>query len=227
MKAFPLIALTLCAAPLAAQEFAPKLDGRVVLFLEAIQPAEYIVDNPATGDVKDQAGAQMGIGVRFIGEMAIAPGFYYELGGRLDSASNFDINGPVGSGGTLNTTNMKFTYSYWMAGAAYMKGFGNFTLGGHLEARGEALTVSGSYSKNGGPDTPVYCGNTYLRPWLRLSGDYTFGSGRYRTVVGLEGAVALLRMSQDTINPPEYMDKRTLNSMAPHFSAAFYAGVRF
>lgn len=227
MKALSLIALSLCAVPLAAQDFAPKLDGRIVLFVEAIQPAEYIVASTSAGNVYDQAGGQVGIGVRFMGEMAMAPGFYYELGGRLDSGSNMDINGDVGGGVTLNTKKMKFTYSYWMVGAAYMKTWGDFTLGGHLEARGEALHLDGTYTVNGGSEIPMEVGNTYLRPWARLSADYTFGSGRYRTVVGIEGAVALLRMSQDTIAPPEFMDKRTLNSMAPHYSASVYVGLRF
>lgn len=228
MKAFPLIALTLCAMPLAAQDFTPKLDARAVLFLEGIQPSQFTVASiPGAGDIKDKAGSQMGLGFRFLSEIVSAPGFYFEIGGRLDSASNMGINGNVGGGVSLNTTKLKFSYSYWMVGAGYMKTMGNLTIGGHLEGRGEALHLSGTYTVNGGAETAVEIGNTYLRPWARFSADYTFGSGKYRPVVGIEGSVALTRMSQDTINPPEYMDKRTLNSMAPNVSGAVYAGLRF
>lgn len=238
MKTLPILVATLCCGALSAQEYTQKLDGRVILFGEVVRPAQFTLASVAGGDAKDQADAQVSLGVRFIGEIAMAPGFYYELGGRTESASNLLTNGDVGGGVTLNATQMRISYSYWMVGAAYMKTFGRMTLGAHLEARGEAIRAVGTLvASQAPPKRSADVGNTYLRPWVRLSADFTLGSGTYRPILGVEGAFALTRMTQVEVDPAlgaptgtgdGYMfSKRTLNSMAPRFSGGVYAGIRF
>lgn len=233
MKTLPILVATLCCGALSAQEYTQKLDSRIVLFGEVVRPAQFTIASVA-GDAKDQADPQVSLGVRFIGEIAMAPGFYYELGGRAESSSNLLTNGDIGGGVTLKATQMRISYSYWMVGAAYMKTFGRMTLGAHLEARGEAIRGVGTLIVNPGlvteTKTTADVGNTYLRPWVRLSADFTLGSGKYRPILGVEGAFALTRMTQVDVDPTlsSYVfSKRTLNSMAPRFSGGAYAGIRF
>jgi hypothetical protein len=222
VKISSILLMTLATGALMAQE-APKLDGRVQVFAELYRPAQIVVaQNP--NNIDDQPTRQTGVGFRFMGELAAHPGFYYELGGMFDGSSNFSLNQP----GVLNLTQLKVTDSYWSLGAAYMGQFGNVTLGGHLEGRGEYLRIQGQAVVNGNT-VSVSQGTTYLRPWVRGSADYTFTSiGRdSHPYLGVEGSYAITRTSQTA--PPDFtnMDNRTLDALAPRASAAIYAGIRF
>jgi len=168
-----------------------------------------------------------------MGELASAPGFYYELGGKFDSSSHFKFNGtvPGSSGATVDMQNVKLTDSYWSLGAAYEFILQDtLSLGAHLEARGEYLQLAGQVSSSIVPTYEYSQTTTYLRPWVRLSGDYTFlGAGHMlRPFVGVEGAVAITKTTQtETPNLGGPIDGRTLKAMAPRYSYAAYAGVRF
>jgi hypothetical protein len=214
--------MTLAAGALVAQD-APKLDGRVQVFAELSRPAQIVVAQPS-GYLYDQPSRQTGFGLRFMGELASHPGFYYEVGGKFDSSSNFSINTS-----NVNLTAVQVTDSYWSLGAAYMGQIGDhLTLGGHLEGRGEHLVVSGQAVVNGNA-LSVNQGTTYLRPWVRGSADYTFTSigQNNHPYLGVEGSYAITRTSQTVVPDFSNMDNRNLCSLAPRASAALYAGIRF
>ena len=223
MKISSILMITLAAGALAAQD-APKLDGRIQLFAELYRPAQIVVAQ-SPGDIKDQPGRQTGVGLRFMGEVASHPGWYYELGGMLDASSTFSISMP----GVIDLTDVKVTDSYWSLGAAYMGRIGeHLTLGAHLEGRGEYLRVQGEAQVNN-TSYQVDQETTYLRPWIRGSADYTFTSigKENHPYIGLEAAYAITRTSQTRPADFTNMDNRTLDSMAPRASAALYAGIRF
>jgi hypothetical protein len=219
-----LLILALAAGSLAAQD--AVTDRRLQLFLEYSAPTE-ITMAPGT---KDKPKAQTGVGFRFLGEIAGAPGLYYELGGMFDSSSTFRFNGTT-SGGTLDLTNAKLTNSYWSVGAAYLWKLGaSGSFGLHLEGRGEFLRLQGEAAGTYLATTPQSLDHstTYLRPWLRASADVTFAAGKpVRPFVGLDGSFALLKTGQTRV--PDYtdLDDRTVKSLAPRYSGSVYAGVRF
>jgi len=222
VKISSILIMTLAAGALAAAD-APKLDGRVQVFAEIYRPAQI---NVAAG-VDDQPKMQTGVGLRFLGEVASFPGFYYELGGMLDGSSNFTVNN-----GSTNLTDLKVTDSYWALGAAYLARFGErLTLGAHLEGRGEYLRIQGEAVTPTASPSPaqVSQSTTYLRPWVRGSADYTFaGIGRdLHPYLGVEVAYAITKTYQTRTPDFNNMDNRTLNSLAPKASASLYAGIRF
>ena len=227
MNISSILIMGLAAGALGAQE-APKLDGRVQLFAEISRPAQITVAQPSPApDIKDQPKRLTGLGIRFLGEVAAHPGWYYELGGMFNSSSKFTFQGQT-STGSFDLTNIKFTESYWSLGAAYMAGIGeNLTWGAHLEGRGEYLRTNGQAEYQG----TLYDeskATTYLRPWVRGSFDYTFsGIGREQhPFIGLDASYALTQTTQFNGNILT-LDNRTLKSMAPRASAALYAGIRF
>jgi hypothetical protein len=214
--------MALAAGTLGAQE-SPSLDGRIQVFAELSRPAE-IVLSPG---LDAQPNRQTGAGVRFLGELASHPGWYYELGGMFDTSSKFTTS----EGTTVDLTGVKVSESYWALGAAYMGKIGDsLTWGAHLEGRGEYLNISGSAVVNGTP-YQLYQSTTYLRPWVRGSFDYTFANigAKMHPYVGVEGNYAITKTSQTELptNNLPAVDNRTLKSMAPRASAALYAGIRF
>lgn len=233
MKTTSILIMALAAGTLAAQD-EPRLDARFQLFAELAWPAQIVVAQPnASTNINDQPGRQTGIGFRFLGEIAPAPGFYYELGGMFDASSHFTYSGTLPGGATLDMTDAKLTNSYFSLGAAWMPKFGdNVTLGLHLEARGEYLRVQGGVNSSSlGGTVQQDQSVTYLVPWARGSFDYTFGDPgkNLRPFLGVEGGWAILRTSQTRV--PDFtngnLDNRTVESLAPHYSGAVYAGLRF
>jgi hypothetical protein len=69
--------------------------------------------------------------------------------------------------------------------------------------------------------------NVYFRPWARVSLDIKLGGSSFRPLIGLEGAVALVKTSQSQVVPLSALDANTLRAMAPTWSGAVYAGVQF
>lgn len=222
MKIYSVLIMALAAGALGAQE-APRLDGRIQVFAEMSRPAEFTwAQSP---DLKDQPKRQTGAGVRFLGELTSAPGWYYEVGGMLDASSNFTLSAP----GVLDVTNVQVTDSYWSLGAAYLGRIDeNLTWGVHLEGRGEYLRIKGEADVNGTP-YQVDKATTYLRPWVRGSFDYTFtGIGVTRhPYIGIDGSLAITRTSQTGTPNLASFDNRNLQSLAPRASAALYVGIRF
>ena len=221
MKISSILIMALATGVLPAQD-PGHLDGRVQLFMEMYRPAQVVV---ATG-YADQVDRQISGGIRFMGELASARNWYYEVGGMFDGSSKYSLNVP----GVLNLQDVKVTDSYWTLGAGYMNKLGeNGTYGLHLEGRGEYLRVQGQAVVNGfGYNQDA--SSTYLRPWLRGSLDYTFPTVgvNVHPYVGVDGSLALLKTSQTTV--PDLVggiDNRTLRAMAPKAAIAVYAGIRF
>jgi len=209
VKISSILIMALAAGSLGAQD-AAALDGRFQVFVQQDRPSSIVIAQ-TPGNVTDQPKVQTGVGVRFMGELASAPGFYYELGGMLDAVSYFTFN------------------DYWSLGAAYMAKFGEATtLGVHVEGRGESLRVQGN-AVIAGTTTSLDQGTTYLRPWVRGSADYTFtGIGtRVHPFIGLDGAFAVTKTSQTQVPSPGTFDNRNLCSLAPKYSYSAYAGLRF
>jgi len=229
VRSSSILILALAAGTLAAQEAPPNLDRRVQMFAEMSWPTKITVSQ--TFGTTDQPQSQYGIGFRFLGEVASAQNWYYEVGGMLDATSYFSFNGSLPDGSTLNLTDMKFTDSYWSVGAAYIaKPNENISYGLHLEARGEYLRLQGGAAVSG----VIYQqdhSTTYLRPWVRGSVDYTFtGVGKdAHPYLGFDGCLAVLRTSQT--REPDFtnnnMDDRTVKALAPKYSVAVYGGIRF
>jgi hypothetical protein len=231
MKILSTVALFLSAGALFAQAD-QRLEGRIQLFAENSRPvAITVVNSPAA--LKDQPKAMTGVGIRFMGEIASAPNWYYEVGGRLDASSNFTLNGDIGGGNGLDLTAASVSSSYWSLGAAYIfRPVEALSLGLHLEGRGEALSAKGTVYQNLGGAGWTSLGNvdvstTYLRPWVRASVDYSFPVGSRHPYVGFDVSAAITRTEQTQFVSLNLMDNRTLKSLAPNFAAGFYLGVRF
>ena len=208
-----------------------SLDARVQVTGEVSRPSKFAIAQVGGANVEDQAARQTGLVVRFLGELASARGFYYELGGKLENSSKLAMDGLLPDGGTLNATNVKFTSSYWSLGAAYLAAPSeNLAIGLHLEARGEALRLRGTATYVGPQGIVPFTASTtttYLRPWARLSADYSFSIGSLRPYVGVEGALALMKTTQTQILDLASLDNRTLKSMAPTASGSVYLGMHF
>jgi hypothetical protein len=186
-----------------------------------IRPAE-ITLTPGT---TDQPKRSAGFGARFMGEIASARNFYYEIGGKLDSSSNMTYN-QAG----VDLTDIRITSSYWSVGMGYLMPLGPLSLGFHLEGRGEALSATGSiFSTTTGLATgSVNTSTTYLRPWGRVSLDGTFRLGAIRPFVGLDVSATPLKNTQTApLTNPATMDNRTLRSLAPTLAAGVYVGLHF
>lgn len=219
MKTLSTLALALAACTLSAQEVG-ALDARIQAYAELTRPSAFNLSS-AGAPVTDQADRQAGFGLRLLGELPFTNGWYYELGGRFDSSSRLGYNTAA-----MNNTDVTVSYSYWSAGAAYLWNLGPATLGAHAEARGEAIRLQGTQFKDG-TGAQVSQSSTYVRPWVRLSLDFTFGSGGVRPFVGADVATAVTKTNQTVASSLPSMDERSLRSLAPKASATVYAGVRF
>ena len=232
MKILNVLALTLSAGALFAQAPEQELDGRFQIFAEVSRPVAITVVNN-TPPLQNEPSKQTGIGIRFLGEIATAPNWYYEVGGKGSSYSEFTLNGNIGNGTLLDLTSVKVTTSYWSLGGAYMfHPVEALSLGAHLEARGEAINASGPVLQNLSGTGWTTLGNvssstTYLRPWIRVSADLSFHIGDWHPYVGVDFSGAITRTQQTEFVSLDLIDNRTLKSLAPRFAAAFYVGARF
>ena len=228
MKISSILILALATGTLGAQAL-PQLDSRFQVFVERGVMNDLVLAE-AGSQLKDKPGQQTGVGIRFMGELASAPNFYYELGGTVGAATTFSFNGTVpNTSETLDMSGVKFRDSYWSLGVAYLvKPNDAVSLGLHLEARGERLQISGQAVENG-TAVPLGQSTTYLRPWLRPSLDYTFtGIGaKAHPYIGLDGSFALMKTYQTMVPNFTSFDDRSLKTIAPQYDFAAYGGVRF
>lgn len=229
----PILVAALSATALFGQTPSQALEGRVEIFGEFTRPRQVIFGvasvTPAV-EVRDQAESQYnGGGIRLSGELPGTQGWYYMLGGRLESSSKFGFNGVVSGVTTLDMTDVSIRYSYWVVGISKHFDLGSgLTLGVHGEGRGEALSAVGDVFSSGIQVQPsVNTSTTYFRPWLRASFDWTFPRSGVAPYLGVEAAVPLIKTSQSTAVAPTQMTSNTLKAMAPAFSAGIYAGLRF
>jgi hypothetical protein len=234
VKTTSLLVAALAVGSLSAQSASSKLDARVMLFAEMTRPPSIVIDKYNN---KDQADSQWGGGIRFLGEIASAPGWYYELGGKFESSSNLTFNRNSTVGYKLDLTGLRVTQSYWSVGFAYLATSGGFTYGAHLEARGEALGLTGQVFKQDSSLTPpetepsLFCSvntsTTYLRPWGRVSVDYNWKMGSMNPFIGVDGSLALMKTDQTTTPAFRNMDTRTVRALAPRGAFSVYGGFRF
>lgn len=226
MKSISILVALLATAALAAQEDQGPLNARVVVFGETIQTSGVLLGQ----GVKDQAGYQTGAGIRLVGQIDESR-WYWEVGGRFDSSARMETNRDISSTpppNVLDATQTKIHYSYWSIGGAYLLPLGSAVdLGLHLEGRGETINPRGQFSTTNGGVGYIDAHNVYFRPWARVSLDIKFGGGSFRPLIGLEGAVALVKTSQSQVVPLSALDANTLRAMAPTWSGAVYAGVQF
>ena len=231
MKTLSILASALTAASLCAQAPTDNLDVRVHLFGDWSRARQFTYTETNNSEVKDQAEGQAGFGIRFMGELPGTTNWYYEFGGRLESTAKLGFDGavPTGQGNNttqLNTKHISFKYSYWSLGGAYLWNLGaGFDLGLHLEARGEKLSLTGDEVRDGNVSNSVDASVNYLRPWARLSADYTFQVGHARPFVGMDAAVAMTKTSQEKAE--SQIGDRTLKSMAPQAAVSVYFGLHF
>ncbi len=226
MKKLSLLTAALSAGALLGQS--PAGEARIQIFGDFTRPSEQVIAQIGSTGVTDQAKAQTGFGIRFMGELPGTSNWFYQIGGRLESTSKFETNGPVSPGVSVDATDVKFGYSYWVAGISYLWEFGNFSLGTHLEGRGEALSTKGYLFVSGGTGSgPVEHKATYLRPWFRVSGDWSWKAGGTQPFVGLDASVAITKTSQNTVMGLTVIDDRNLKSMAPNASFGIYLGLKF
>ena len=227
MKTLTFLTAALLAAPLAAQSYHQGGESRIQVHGEFSRPREIAIPMNPSGEIKDQAENQVGFGLRFMGELPGLNNWYYELGGRLESSSKYATK-PSAATNNTDTTFLKFKYSYWTVGGAYMWSLSpGLNLGAHLEVRGESLNASGDYSTVTPTLIPVDVSTTYVRPWARLSLDYAFKAAGTSPFIGFDAAVAILKTTQDTGFSPFNWDDKALKSQAPQFSMSVYLGMKF
>ena len=232
MKIASALVFVLAAASLRAEAPPQDLDGRLQLFMEISRPSAFAVAQVNGAYTDDQPGALTGLGLRFMGEVASSPHWYYEVGFKANTSSKLALNGPIGGGTTLDDTGVKFTASYWSIGTAYLyQASDNFALGMHLEGRGEQLSVQGPVQQNQGAGW-VALGSaggtsTYLRLWGRLSADYTFSIGDYRPYLGAEVGYTPMKTAQTQLVQLVAIDPRTVKAISPGSTAGFYLGCHF
>ena len=232
MKIIPALVLVLSAGTLFAQDSTQDLDGRLQFFGEMSRPASIAVANAGSDYTNDQPGRLNALGIRFLGELAASPRWYYEIAATINASSKFGLNGPVVGGALQDDTGVKFTDSYWAIGGAYLYPAGeNVSLGAHLEARGEALGIKGPLQQNPGtgwtPLGTVSDTTTYLRPWVRLSADFSFTVGEQHPYLGVEVAATPIKTSQTQFVQFTQINDRTLKSLAPTTTFSFYFGMHF
>jgi len=219
VKITTVLVAALSAGSLFAQTPVQALDARIQVFGELIRPTSITV----LAGTKDQADSSVGVGIRFMGEIASARNWYYEVGGKLDSSSQMALNT-----GAVDLTDIKITHSYWSLGAGYLAPLGsNVSLGFHLEGRGEALSAQGAIFQNGVITGRVDASNTYLRPWVRVSLDGSWRMGSLRPYVGVDVSGTPVKTSQTQLQALSSMDNRTLRAMAPQVAGSFYLGLHF
>ncbi len=229
--------VALSAATLSAQAPVQALEVRLEVMAEFTQPRQFNSASPAGSGttVHDRAGTMTSGGLRLLGELPGTQGWYYALGGKLEGSSNLDYNGAIpGAGINLRTTDVSIRYSYWMAGISRLWDLGKgLNLGVHGEARGEAISAVGPVYvtyPSGAPAPGSGSANastTYLRPWVRVSIDWTYERKGLRPYFGADLGLPLLKQSQNGVVGLTNIDSNMLKSMAPAASANVYAGLRF
>jgi len=233
VKTITLLTAAMLVTPLAVQVPTHGGESRIQLHGEFLRPSQVIIGNPTpTTELTDQADSQVGFGIRLMGELPGLNNWYYTVGGRLNSPSKFATT-PSSANGYTNTTGIKYNYSYWTVGVGYMWVLTpGLSFGTHLECRGEALSASGDLYTGGTASNPgqpqrVDASATYVRPWGRLSLDYSFKAAGASPFIGLDASVAMLKSTQDKAIPPTYWDDNTVKSMAPQVSFSVYFGLKF
>lgn len=223
MKSLSILAAILATGALCAQERPTELNARVILFGESTQTSAVELGQ----GVKDQAAAQTGAGIRFLGQVTDESRWFWELSGRFSSSANMVTNRDIGGGTILDATKVKIRYSYWSAGAGYLLPLGpSVDFGMHLEGRAETINPAGAYSQSSGGTGTIDTHTVYFRPWVRLSLDFKLKTGSFNTILGGDAGVATLKTTQRAGNLPQ-MDEQTMRAMAPTWSAALYAGFQF
>jgi len=210
------------------------LDLRIQVGVEKCQPRQSnFIPRPAGSPVDDpdlmvQPDEQIAPQIRMIGEMPGTRGFYYELGGRFEGFSPMDYN-RVYDGNLIDARDVEVSYSYFGVGVAYIfAARWGLSLGLHLEGRIERIESSGPIYINEEPSR-LDGAATYLRPWGRVSMDFTFNnSGRLRPFIGVETALPLMERQQKNAYwaKGQPQDIRLMESIAPDRSVACYIGFR-
>ncbi len=226
MKKLSILAAALSAGALFGQSATGE--ARIQIFGDFMRPSDQVIAQIGSVGVKDQPKAQTGFGIRFMGELPGTDNWFYELGGRLESTSKFETKGSVTSSVSVDATDVKFGYSYWSIGAGYMWHFDAFSLGAHLEGRGEAMNAKGYLTVTGGTGSgAVDHSVTYLRPWVRLSGDWSWKAGSVQPYFGLDASLAITKTSQNAVMGLTVLDDRNLKAMAPQATFGLYFGLKF
>jgi hypothetical protein len=234
VKTSIIIAAALVAGTLSAQSPSAQSGKRVQIFGEFSRPQQITIGQVNGGDVKDQADNQLGGGIRFMGEMPGTSNWYFEIGGKLESSSKMGFNQTIAGTSpalNINTTNVNVRHSYWELGGAYLWDLGpGFSLGAHLDLRSETMDASGHIVVS--PATYGGSGNvsqrlSFVRPWLRISGDFSFGKGAVTPYLGLDAAFTPIKTSQTEVVSLIGIDERTVKAMAPQFGASIYFGLKF
>lgn len=225
----PILFAALSATALFAQTSAQALEKRVEAFGELTRLRDVKFSNASGGDIIDRAGYhKYSGGLRLMGELPGTQGWYFSLGGKLESSARLATNGAVGGGATLNTTDVSIRYSYWLAGVSKLFDLGSgLTIGAHGEARGEAISAVGYVQASPSGSGDVNQSTTYLRPWIRASIDWTWKRPGVSPYLGLDIGMPLVRTNQSAAVAPTQMDSNTLKSMAPASTANVYVGLRF
>lgn len=228
----PIMLALVCSTAALFGQADPEPEGRVQLSLEWARPTAITVAE-ATTPIQNQPGRMTGGGIRFLGEIATAPKWFYEIAGAVNGASKFTLNGPIGNNTTLDISQVKVSTTYWAVGGAYLAPITEqFTLGAHLEARGEMVKAEGPVFQNLNgtglaPWGTVSGSTTYLRPWARVSADYSWHWGEWAPYVGVDAAAALMHTKQTTFVSLDLIDSRTLKALAPGSAITFYLGAKF
>lgn len=234
MKTLTFIAAALVACTLSAQSAAVQGEKRVQIFGEFSRPKQITIGQVNGGDVKDQAESQMGVGLRFMGEMPGTTSWFFEFGGKLETSSRMGFNQTINGTSPamrINTTNVNVRYSYFELGGAYLWDLGpGFSLGAHLDLRSETMEAIGqiqvtpaSYGGSGDVSQRL----SFVRPWVRVSGDFAFGKGGLVPYIGVDLAYTPIQASQTAVVSLIGIDQRTVKAMAPQFGASVYFGLKF
>lgn len=230
MKTLTTLAAALAACTLAAQSPTVQGEKRAQIFGEFSRPKQVTIAQ-YPGDVKDQADNQMGLGLRFLGEMPGTSNWYFEFGGKLESSSKMGFNQSLAGPPviSINMTKVSVRYSYWELGGAYLWDLApGFSLGAHLDLRSETIDATGPVVVTGSEGSGSISQRTSMvRPWIRLSGDISFGKGSLSPYLGLDVAFTPIQTSQTQVVAPVYIDERTVKAMAPQFGATIYFGLKF
>jgi hypothetical protein len=230
VKTLTFIAAALAAGTLSAQSPTVQGEKRVQLFGEFSRPKQITIGQVNGGDVKDQAEAQFGVGLRFMGELPGASNWFFEFGGKLETSSHMGWNKVVaGSNITINTTKVNIQYSYWEMGGAYLWTLGpGFSLGAHLDLRSETMQAAGQIQVTGsGGSGDVSQRLSFVRPWVRFSGDFAFNMGGKAPFVGMDLAYTPIQASQTQLDSLVLSSERTVKAMAPQFGVSLYFGLKF
>ena len=230
VKVIGTIAVLVASAALSAQEGSRGLDFRIQVGAEMTRPNQSVLFTDSVNNInyKVQPDEQFSLQAKILGELPGAPGFYYQLGGRLESKSKLTFNQAV-NGIRLDTREVEVSYSYFSFGGAYLWNLPTgLSIGAHLEGRIERMGTSGYIYSDDDRYDLVDTSATYLRAWGSLSLDYTFNNaGRVRPFIGIEGAYPITKREQKSNWALGLVQTSNLvESLAPEGSVACYFGFR-